>query len=69
MASKLLFLLSTFENSTTCIKISFDSDSFLEWLKSLLSGCPSVGAKHFHLLDQKNREKERDISLTSESFN
>ena len=30
VALKLLLLLCTFENSTKCIKISFDSDSFLE---------------------------------------
>ena len=35
MALELLSLSSTFENSTKSTQISFDSDSFLEWLKGL----------------------------------
>ena len=36
MLLKLQSLLYTFENSTKCIKISFASNSFPEWLKVLL---------------------------------
>ena len=33
MALDLLSVLCTFDNSTKCNEISFDPDSFLEWLK------------------------------------
>ena len=36
MALELLSLLCTFENSSRCIKASFNSDCFLECLKDLL---------------------------------
>ena len=32
----LSILLCTFENSSKCVKASFDSDSFLEWPNGLL---------------------------------
>ena len=35
MALELLALLYTFEHSTKCDEISFDQDSFLEYLKGL----------------------------------
>ena len=37
MALELLSVLFTFENSTKSNEISFDPDSFSEWLKGLLS--------------------------------
>ena len=65
MALELLSLLCTFENSTKCSKVSFDSDSFSEWLKGLLT-FKVVLWKDQNEMRKKTRKKS--ISVLSLSF-
>ena len=50
MELEALSLLCTFENSSNCIIISFDSDSFPEQLKGLLRLVPSIAVLKEKLL-------------------
>ena len=53
MASELLLVLFTFEDSTKCFRISFDSDSFLEEIKG---PDPCSWTKVFQFLEEKDDE-------------
>ena len=61
MALDVLLLLCTFENSTKCDEISFDSHSFLEYLRSIIMHSS-------WLLNQINRIHEEDLSIHPSSF-